>query len=138
MLIGSSLDEEEKDIDLMIKIVRKLGIDFPIYSIMTPLPGTKFRDILINKGFLLSKDWSKYNFTTAVNRLNNLSKEKLEELLSKAYYYTYFNRGWKDTLIRLYKQKGIKFLLNFRRIYSILKDFLNFFINIMHMKANTI
>jgi radical SAM superfamily enzyme YgiQ (UPF0313 family) len=138
LLIGSSLDEEEKDVELMIKIVKKLGIDFPIYSIMTPLPGTKFRDILISKGFLLSQDWSKYNFTTAVNRLNNLSKEKLEELLSKAYYYGYFNRGWKDTLIRLYKQKGIKFLLNFRKIYSIVKDFLNFFINIIRMKANTI
>ena len=137
MLIGSSLDEEEKDIDLMIKIVKKLGIDFPIYSIMTPLPGTKFREVLIDNDLLLSRDWSKYNFTTAVNRLNKLSKEKLEELLSKAYYYGYINRGWKDTLIRLYKQKGIQFLLNFRRIYSIIKDFLNFFINIIRMKANT-
>jgi len=137
MLIGSNLNEEEKDIDLMIRIVRKLGIDFPIYSIMTPLPGTKFRDILINKGFLLSQDWSRYNFTTAVNRLNTLSKEKLEELLSKAYFYGYFNRGWKDTLIRLYKQKGVKFLLNFRKIYSIVKDFLNFFLNIIRMKTNT-
>ncbi|MFX0007303.1 MAG: B12-binding domain-containing radical SAM protein [Promethearchaeota archaeon] len=137
MLIGSSLDEEEKDIDLMIKIVKKLGIDFPIYSIMTPLPGTKFREILIDNDLLLSRDWSKYNFTTAVNRLNKLSKEKLEELLSKAYYSGYFNRGWKDTLIRLYKQKGIQFLLNFRRISSIIKDFLNFFINIIRMKAST-
>ena len=137
MLVGSNLDEEEKDIDLMIKIVKKLGIDFPIYSIMTPLPGTKFREVLIDNDLLLSRDWSKYNFTTAVNRLNKLSKEKLEELLSKAYYYGYINRGWKDTLIRLYKQKGIQFLLNFRRIYSIIKDFLNFFINIIRMKANT-
>ncbi|MFX0039652.1 MAG: B12-binding domain-containing radical SAM protein [Promethearchaeota archaeon] len=137
LLIGSSLDEEEKDIDLMIKIVKKLGIDFPIYSIMTPLPGTKFREMLIENDYLLTQNWSKYNFTTAVNRLNKLSKEKLEELLSKAYYYAYFNRGWKDTLIRLYKKKGIKFLLNSRKIFSILKDLLNFFINIRRMK-NTI
>ena len=136
LLVGSSLDEEEKDIDLMIKIVKKLGIDFPIYSIMTPLPGTKFRDILIENDYLMSRDWSKYNFTTAVNRLNKLTKDKLEELLSKAYYYGYFNRGWKDTLIRLYKKKGIKFLLNSRKIFSIIKDFLNFFINIRRMKGN--
>ncbi len=136
LLVGSSLDEEEKDIDLMIKIVKKLGIDFPIYSIMTPLPGTKFREILIENDYLMSRDWSRYNFTTAVNRLNKLSKEKLEELLSKAYYYGYFNRGWKDTLIRLYKKKGIKFLLNSRKIFSIIKDFLNFFINIRRMKGN--
>lgn len=137
LLIGSSLDEKEKDIDLMIKIVKKLGIDFPIYSIMTPLPGTKFRDILIENNYLLSRDWSEYNFTTAVNRLNRLSKEKLEELLSKAYYFGYFNRGWKDTLIRLYKKKGIKFLLNSRKIFSIIKDILNFFINIRRMKDKT-
>ncbi|MFW9972774.1 MAG: B12-binding domain-containing radical SAM protein [Candidatus Odinarchaeota archaeon] len=136
LLVGSSLDEEEKDIDLMIKIVKKLGIDFPIYSIMTPLPGTKFREILIKKDYLLSQDWSEYNFTTAVNRLNKLSKQKLEELLSKAYYYGYFNRGWKDTLIRLYKKKGITFLLNSRKIISILKDILNFFMDIRRMKNN--
>ena len=136
LLIGSSLDEKEKDIDLMIKIVKKLGIDFPIYSIMTPLPGTKFRDIVIEKNYLLSRNWSDYNFTTAVNRLNKLSKENLEGLLSKAYYYGYFNRGWKNTLIRLYKKKGIKFLLNSRKIFSIIKDFLNFFLNIRRMKSN--
>ena len=81
---------DEMFIDLgtnSIEEVKKLGIDFPIYSIMTPLPGTKFRNTIINMDYLLSQDWSKYNFTTAVNRLNILSKEKLEELLSKAYYY---------------------------------------------------
>ncbi|MFX1451384.1 MAG: B12-binding domain-containing radical SAM protein [Promethearchaeota archaeon] len=134
LLIGSNLDEEEKDIDLMIKIVKKLKIDFPIYSIMTPLPGTKFRDILIEKDYLLSQEWSKYNFTTAVNRLNKLSKEKLENLLVKAYYYGYFNRGWKDTLMRLYKKKGFRFLLNSSKLFSLIKDILNFFINIRKMK----
>jgi len=134
LLVGSNLDEEEKDTDLMIKIVKKLGIDFPLYSVMTPLPGTKFRDILIEKDYLLSCNWSEYNFTTAVNRLNKLSKEQLEGLLSKAYYYTYFNRGWKDTFIRLYKRKGLQFLFNPRKIFSAIKDFLNFFIDIRRMK----
>jgi radical SAM superfamily enzyme YgiQ (UPF0313 family) len=134
LLVGSSLDEEEKDIDLMIKIVKKLQIDFPIYSIMTPLPGTQFRDVLIEKNYLLSQDWSKYNFTTAVNRLNKLSKAKLEQLLSKAYYYGYFNRGWKNTLIKLYKRKRIKYLVKSRKILCLLKDILNFFINIRKMK----
>ncbi len=134
LLVGSSLDEEEKDIDLMIKMVRKLGIDFPIYSIMTPLPGTKFRDILIENDYLLSHNWSEYNFTTAVNQLNNLSKEKLDQLLSKAYYNGYFKRGWKNTLIRLLKRKGTKFLLNSSKRFSTIKDFLSFFIIIRSMK----
>jgi len=134
LLVGSSFEEEEKDTDVMIKIVRKLGIDFPLYSIMTPLPGTKFRDNLIEKNYLISQNWSDYNFTTAVNRLHKLSKEKLEQLLSKAYYYGYFRRGWKNTLIRLFKRKGIKFLLYSRKNFRIITDLLGFLINIRQMK----
>ena len=134
LLIGSSLNEEEKDTDLMIKMVKKLGVDFPLYSIMTPLPGTKFRDILIEKDYLLSSNWSEYNFTTAVNRLDKLSKDKLEQLLSKAYYYAYFNRGWKDTFIRLIKKKGLQFLFNSKKIFRAIKDFLNFFLDIRRMR----
>jgi len=133
MLVGSNLDEEEKDTDLMIKVVKKLGIDFPLYSVMTPLLGTKFRDILIEKNFLVSHNWSEYNFTTAVNRLNKLSKEKLDQLLTKAYYYGYFHRGWKDTLMRLYRKKGIKIFLNTRK-FKALKDLLGLFRNIRRMK----
>jgi len=133
MLVGSNLDEEEKDTDLMIKVVKKLRIDFPLYSVMTPLLGTKFRDILIEKNYLLSHNWSEYNFTTAVNRLNKLSKEKLDQLLSKAYYYGYFHREWKDTLMRLYRKKGIKIFLNTRK-FKALKDLLGLFRNIRRMK----
>ncbi|MFX1375923.1 MAG: B12-binding domain-containing radical SAM protein [Promethearchaeota archaeon] len=130
LLMGSSLDEEEKDLEHMIRIVKKLGIDFPLYSIMTPLPGSKFRDVLIEKDYLLSRNWSDYNFLTAVNRLNKLTKEKIEQLLAKAYYYGYINRGWKDTMIRLYKRKGIMFFLNLRIIFKTIKDFLSFFVRI--------
>lgn len=133
MLVGSNLDEKEGDTDLMIKVVKKLGIDFPLYSVMTPLPGTKFRDTLNEKGYRVSHNWSEYNFTTAVNRLNRLSKEKLEQLLSKAYYYGYFHRGWKETFIRLYKKKGINLFLNTRKLRAI-KELLVFFRSIRRMK----
>jgi anaerobic magnesium-protoporphyrin IX monomethyl ester cyclase len=135
MLIGSNFDEEEKDTDKMIKVVKRIGIDFPIYSIMTPLPGTRFRDVVIERGFLLSHNWSEYNFTTAVNRLNNLSKEQLERSLAKAYYYGYFHRGWKDTFLRIYRKKGVKFIINSRKhALNALWEFIIFFRNIGKMK----
>ena len=137
MLVGSNLDEEEEDIDLTIKVVKKLGIDFPLYSVMTPLPGTKFRDILIENDLLLSYNWNEYNFTTAVNRLNILTKEKLEQLLSKAYYAGYFERGWKDTLMRLYRKKGIRLLLNTRKPLTAMKDLIGFFGSIRKMRKET-
>ncbi|MFX0011585.1 MAG: B12-binding domain-containing radical SAM protein [Candidatus Hermodarchaeota archaeon] len=135
MLIGSKYDEEEPDTDLMIKVVRKLGIDFPIYSVMTPLPGTKFRDEIIEKDYLISNNWSDYNFTTAVNRLDKLTKAKLERLLSKAYYYGYFKRGWKNTIFKLLKRKGIHFLLYSKKNFRILKDLFSFLLDIRGMKT---
>ncbi|MHA2288619.1 MAG: B12-binding domain-containing radical SAM protein [Promethearchaeota archaeon] len=135
LLIGSKYDEEEQDTDLMIKIVRKLGIDFPLYSVMTPLPGTKFRNEVIEKDYLISYNWSDYNFTTAVNRLDKLSKEKLEQLLSKAYYYGYFKRGWKNTLFKLLKRKGVHFILYSKKNFRIIKDLIGFLLDIRGMKS---
>jgi len=133
LLIGADLDEIEEDTEVMIKIVKKLDIDFPIYSVMTPLPGTKFRDLIIQKGYLLSEDWSQYNFTTAVNRLNYLSKEKLEELLLKAYYNAYFNRSWKDTILRLLRSKGLRLIFQ-KNIFKVLRESLNFLDNVRKIK----
>lgn len=135
LLVGSKLDEKEEDINQTIKIVKKLRIDFPLYSIMTPLPGTQFRKQLIEKNFEISQDWSEYNFTKAVNQLNYLSKEKLEHLLSKAYYYGYFDRGWRDTMLRIYKRKGFRLFLNLRNLYAI-RDIISFFRDIRSMKKN--
>lgn len=135
LLVGSTLDEEEEDINQMIKIVKKLRIDFPLYSIMTPLPGTQFRKHLIEENCEISQNWSEYNFTTAVNPLNNLSKEKVEQLLSKAYYYGYFNRGWRETMLRIYKRKGIRLFLNPRNLHA-MRDIMNFFRDIRRMKRN--
>ncbi|GAH69458.1 unnamed protein product, partial [marine sediment metagenome] len=58
------------------------------------------------------------------------------QLLSKAYYYAYFNRGWKDTFIRLIKKKGLHFLFNSKKIFRAIKDFLNFFLDIRRMREN--
>ena len=135
LLVGSRLDEEEEDINQMIKIVKKLRIDFPLYSIMTPLPGTQFRKHLIENNCEISQNWSDYNFTTAVNPLNNLSKEKVEQLLSKAYFYGYFNRGWRDTMLRIYKRKGIRLFLNPRNLHA-MRDIMSFFRDIRKMKRN--
>ena len=132
LLVGSKFDETEEEINQMIKIVKKLRIDFPLYSIMTPLPGTQFRRYLIENNYEISKNWSEYNFTTAVNPLNSLSKDKLEQLLSKAYYYGYFHRGWRETMLRIYKRKGIKLFLNPRNFLA-MKDLLYFFRDIRRM-----
>lgn len=129
MLVGSRLDEQEQDTEAMIEIVKKLGIDFPIYSIMTPLPGTKFRDLLTGNNIKYSQQWNDYNFTTATNRLKNLSKKQLEHLLFKAYHEGYFKRNWMNTLLRLYKKKGLKYLLS-NKSFRAVRDFLGFYWNI--------
>ena len=134
LLIGSKLDEEEKDTEQLIENVKKLGIDIPVYNIMTPLPGTKFRETLIEKGYLISRNWNEYNFLTAVNRLNNLSKEQLEYLLSKAYYYGYFNRSWKATFIKIARRKGLQLFIRPGKSIKAIREFLSFFGTIRRLK----
>ncbi|TFG00630.1 MAG: B12-binding domain-containing radical SAM protein [Promethearchaeota archaeon] len=133
MLVGSRLEEKEKDTETMIQIVKNLSIDFPIYSIMTPLPGTKFRELLVENKYTLSNKWNDYNFTTATNRLKNLSKEKLEALLFKAYHNGYFKKNWMGTLLRLYRKKGLKYLLSNKSIHAV-RDFLGFYWNLRTSK----
>lgn len=136
MLVGSRLDEKEKDTEIMIEIAKKLGIDFPIYSIMTPLPGTKFRDLLTENDLKYSRQWDDYNFTTATNRLKTLSKKELEHLLFKAYHEGYFKRNWMKTLLRLYKKKGLKYLLSSKSFHA-MRDFLGFYWNIRNSQELT-
>ncbi len=65
---------------------QKLNPDSIQYSIMTPFPGSKFYKELDEKGFLTTKDWSKYDGNSmSVVRTEALSPQDLDYYLRKAY-----------------------------------------------------
>jgi radical SAM superfamily enzyme YgiQ (UPF0313 family)/glycosyltransferase involved in cell wall biosynthesis len=63
----------------------KLDSDSAQFSLATPFPGTKYHQMLQEKGLLVTKDWSKYDGNRyAVIRGENLSTKELEAALKKA------------------------------------------------------
>lgn len=73
-------DTDQKNIfDRTLEAVYDWGIDLCSFLILTPLPGTPLFDRLDMEGNILTRDWSKYDYSTAVHRPKNMSPEELEE-----------------------------------------------------------
>ena len=139
----------DEQIGLVKQILRETGLNIPVGAF---IPGHKekilsdfyFQWIKFNpkqpdgKGYkIIEETLINYPDLTLLTGapLNNLSKDKLEQLLSKAYYYGYFHRGWRETMLRIYKRKGIKLFLNPRNFLA-MKDLLYFFRDIRRMGSH--
>jgi radical SAM superfamily enzyme YgiQ (UPF0313 family) len=86
-LPGETFETARKTIDLALK----LDPHTVQFSICTPMPGSKYFNMLEEKGFLESKDWSDYTgFNSAVARTETLTAKDLESILESA------NKAWAD------------------------------------------
>ena len=117
VLLGATPVDTEEKIRKTIEEVEKLDVNYVLYSIASPFPGTDFYYAAKEKGWFVTED-KEYKpvdpSKEAIISYPHLTKEKLEELLSYAYRRHYFNPRY------IFKQ--------FKRIKSF-KDFRN--------KANT-
>ena len=123
LIIGYNLDATEEEIKKEIDFIKKLKIDLVDYKILTPYPGTEIRKELEEKNLILSNDWSKYIFITPVIKTHTLSPKKLHELLRYSYREIFDTYNWKATLSRIRKTRGLRFLLNPKRIIFWAKNF---------------
>jgi len=82
-----TLDVFDKTIDL----VRKCEIDIVYFHVLTPLPGTPIFKKFEMQGRILTKDWSKYNFSNVVFKPKNMTPEQLYDNFKKvsAWQYVY-------------------------------------------------
>ncbi len=121
-LPGENWQTVKKTIDLALE----LDPDTLQFSIITPFPGSQYYDMLEKKGYLLSKDWSKYNgYVSAVIRTDELSDKDLEKALQMA------NKAWaKHQLMKKIKSYQFKHLIKkgiknpvrtIKRLYSIVR-----------------
>ncbi|HHJ00587.1 MAG TPA: radical SAM protein [Candidatus Aerophobetes bacterium] len=81
--------ETIKSIKKTIKLAKKLNLNFAQFSICTPYPGTKLFDIAREKGFLLTRDWSKYTILDPVMKTPGILSKELKRWLLKAYLSFY-------------------------------------------------
>jgi radical SAM superfamily enzyme YgiQ (UPF0313 family) len=80
IIIGNPEDTEEK-VWANYEYAKKLGMDFPVFGILTPYPKTPIRDKLLKQGLIVNlHDYSKYNCFNANLRTKHLSPERLSQL----------------------------------------------------------
>ncbi|MHA1652153.1 MAG: B12-binding domain-containing radical SAM protein [Candidatus Helarchaeota archaeon] len=117
-IIGANLDATIEDELFTIRYVAKnLDLDFASFTILTPFPGTVLCKELEQKGLILTKDYSKYNWLNPVIRTNKLSPITLKRLLFRGFYaVNYYGRGKLGILKRVIRKRGLRFLMNLNRI----------------------
>jgi len=87
-VIGLDGDTEE-DLAALPDNVRKLGIDLPIYFILTPTPGNNLYHEMNAQNRILTNDWSRYTQADVVFKPQNMTPEQLSMLYSRAWRKTY-------------------------------------------------
>lgn len=108
-VLGSDFDTE-KTIDETFDFCRKLDIDIPQFSALTPLPGTKIFNQFEKENRLLTKDWDFYDFVHVVYKPKLMTAYNFQKKLFDA-----LERAW-------FPIRGLKFMLqNFSSSFSILK-----------------
>jgi anaerobic magnesium-protoporphyrin IX monomethyl ester cyclase len=68
-----------------LKLAIDLDCDLAVFNIATPYPGTQMFKWADENGYLLTKDWSKYDLSRSVMRLPTVSLESVNEFYRYAY-----------------------------------------------------
>ena len=101
------LDEDtEEDLTALPDGVRELGIDLPIYFILTPAPGNDLYNEMKVQGRILTDDWSRYNQADVVFKPLSMTPEQLLTLYRRAWRKTY--TFW-NVLRRVFRAPGASF-----------------------------
>lgn len=75
--LSGQTEEEIKKFPLYAK---EIGLTGAAFGVATPFPGTEFYRDLEQDGLIVERDWTKYDEMHAVFELENVSRERLEEL----------------------------------------------------------
>ncbi len=86
--------ETHQDAYDTIELAKKLDPDWALFSIATPLPGTKFYEMVKDK--ITTSDWSMYRMNTnsPVVSYDELTDKDLSEILEQAYCEFYVREEW--------------------------------------------
>lgn len=97
--------ETEETIKKTIKFANELDPDEVQYNITTVYPGTEMFEWADKHGYIITKDWSKYNMSDVVMKLPTISPEKLKEYYKLAHRSFYLRP--KVIMRRLFKIRSL-------------------------------
>ncbi len=117
-MLGSP-GETDGTIKQTFDFAKELDPDIALFNVTTPYPGTEMYKWADSNGYLISKDWSKYDYSTAVMELPTLSAAKIAE---------YYRKAHKDFYGRpLYLLKRLLKIRSFAEAWVAFKAFLAIF-----------
>lgn len=101
--------ETAETIEQTVKFAKSLDLDLVTFNITAPHPGTPFYNYLDEKGYLMTKDWSKYDTNSVpVYGYPEMSDEEIYSLALRAYrkFYMRPKYFWKrlkrlDSLVEM-------------------------------------
>ena len=75
-----------------IQFIKSVPVDSVQFSVAIPFPGTEFYEYVEQNGFLVSRDWSKYNgFDHVVVRTEAMSADEISQAVDRARRSVYFD-----------------------------------------------
>jgi len=104
-MIGNP-EETLEDMEETFQFALKLNPEIIIYNITTPFPGTEMFTWADENGYLLTKDWDKYDFSHPIMELPQISREELKEFYSKVFKRFYLRPGY--LFMRLFKLRSLE------------------------------
>jgi len=96
-----------------VEFVVEAGVDFPVFEVLAPYPGTRIFDDLHAQGRLLTTDWSRYTRSDVVFEPRNMTVDQLKQGLFWAYENAYspkalcrrFLSRWRGVKRSIYNAK---------------------------------
>ena len=90
ILMGATPEDSEESIEHTLREVKRLDVDYALFSIANPFPGTEFYEAAKANGWLVHGDYVPVDpARSAIVSYPHLSKERLEELAARAYRQHY-------------------------------------------------
>ncbi len=118
-MLGSP-GETTHDIQRTLAYSKEMGIQFAVYNITTPYPGTAMYKWALSEGLLAHTDWQRYDLSHAILNLPSISRERVQH---------YFDQSFRDFYLRpAYILSRVQ---NLRSFYD-LKSHLHAFVGILH------
>ena len=124
LIIGIDLNETEEEVKKEIKFMKTMDVDILSFVILTPFPGSLTAKELDKQGLIVSKDWSKYTVFYPVIKTHKLSSKQLYDLLYFSFRELKYVNNLKALISRLYKTRGLLFLLNPKRLLNLINSYL--------------
>ncbi|MEN8262921.1 MAG: radical SAM protein [Nitrospirota bacterium] len=86
--------ETEESMRRTIEYSKQLGIQFAIYNITTPFPGTALYDWSMEQGIVMHRKWVSYDLSHSVLKLPTVGPDTVEQYYSTAYREFYMRPGY--------------------------------------------